>query len=116
MISKGNMMQKYAQAKVDRGKLDHKSIEGVICEKAAFLSPACCVVDFGLEQKIAEHYDLWSELDFGKMQNEFRQEKHYVLSMMERQGFFFRQCKSKCNKNIQVSKCYPSNQKFINQG
>jgi hypothetical protein len=157
MIAQGGRMRKYAQRrsngnkvgpltvgtvvrvkvdKVDRGKLHHKSIPGVIVEvtehdnyriacKGGTLKECLGVQRFQVETlKKPEHYDLdepFSNWQF--MRKISIREALTFISKMGGQGFFFCNCKGKCDKNNCKyrkngrdcnSKCHPQNTNCLN--
>jgi len=158
MVAQGERMRKYAQRrsngnksgplevgtvvrvkvdKVDRGKLDHRSVPGVIVEvtehdnyrivcKGGLLRDCLGAQRFQVEAlKQAEHYDLTEAVANWK---HFRhisiREALTCISKMGGQGFFFCNCKGKCDKNNCKcrknhrpcnSKCHPTSTCCVNQ-
>jgi hypothetical protein len=158
MIAQGERMRKYAQRrsngnksgtldvgtvvcikvdKVDRGKLDHRSVPGIIVEvtkhdnyrivcKGGLLRDCLGAQRFQVEAlKRAEHYDLTEAVANWK---HFRlisiREALTFISKMGGQGFFFCNCKGKCDKNTCKcrknhrpcnSKCHPTSTSCVNQ-
>ena len=157
MIAQGERMRKYAQQrsngnkvgaipvgtvvrvkvdKVDRGKLDHKSVPGVIVEvtehdnyriacKGGTLKECLGAQRFQVETlKKPKHYDLdepFSNWQF--MRKISIREALTYISKMGGQGFFFCNCKGKCDKNNCKcrkngrqcnSKCHPQNSNCLN--
>jgi len=157
MIVQGERMRKYAQQrsngnkegpltvgtvvrvkvdKADRGKLDHKSVPGVIVEvtehnnyrivcKGGTLKECLGAQRFqGERLKKPEHYNLdepFSNWQF--MRKISIREALTFISKMGGQGFFFCNCKGKCNKNNCKcrkkfrqcnSKCHPQNTNCLN--
>jgi hypothetical protein len=134
ITEQGNRMRKYAQEraqgkktppppevgtlvrvrvdKVDRGKLDHKSVPGVICEvtehgnyrivcKGGVLKDCLMAQRFLVEPiKKPEHYDLQNALENWQGAKKISiREALRAISMLGGQGFFFCNCKGNCKKN-----------------
>lgn len=158
MVQQGDRMRKYAQERaqgatktpievgtvvrirvdrVDRGKMDHKSVPGVICEvtehsnyrivcKGGVLKDCLMATRFRVEAiKRAEHYGLEHALkDWETKPRISLREALRAISVMGGQGFFFCNCKGNCDKNSCKckkngrqcnSKCHPSNTVCANQ-
>jgi hypothetical protein len=158
MTQQGERMRKYAQERaqsaamvpvqvgtvvrvkvdpVDRGKLDHKSVPGVICEvtehnnyrivcKGGVLRDCLMRQRFQVEEiKKAEHYGLETALQNWQTRDKISiREALRAISMLGGQGVFFCNCKGKCIKfNCKCrkngrqcnSKCHPNNKDCVNQ-
>jgi hypothetical protein len=157
MIAQGERMRKYAQArsngnksgplvigtvvrvkvdKVDRGKLDHHSVPGVIVQvtdhdnyriacKGGVLKECLGAQRFQVEPiKKAEHYELEEAFRCWETMRKISiREALTFISKMGGQGAFHCSCKGACNKNTCKcrkngrecnSKCHPRNTSCIN--
>jgi hypothetical protein len=98
--------------KVDRGKLNHKSVPGVVCEvtehgnyrivcKGGVLKDCLMAQHFQLEEiKKPENYDLQNALENWQGAKRISIcEALRVISLLGGQGFFFCNCKGNCKKN-----------------
>jgi hypothetical protein len=123
--------------RVDRGKMDHKSVLGVFCEVTEYSTYriVCkggvledCLMSTRLQVepiKRAEHYGLEDALENWETKPKIStHEALCAISMMGGQGFFFFNCKGSCDKNSckckkngrqSNSKCHPSNKVCVNQ-
>ena len=158
MVQQGERMRSYAQERaqgamqtpievgtvvrikvdrVDRGKMDHKSVPGVVCQvtehnnyrivcKGGVLKDCLMPTRFRVELiKRAEHYGLEDALqDWERKPKISIREALRAISMLGGQGFFFCSCKGTCDKNSCKckkngrqcnSKCHPSNRVCVNQ-
>jgi hypothetical protein len=133
MVQQGDRMKCYAQERaqgamqstievgtvvrikvdrVDRGKMDHKSVPGVVCQvtehnnyrivcKGVVLKDCLMLKRFRVEHiKRAEHYGLEDALqDWERKPKISIHEALRALSMLGGQGFYFCSCKGTCDKN-----------------